>query len=164
MTADPLHTTRIADHPPFQGQGATIPTTTTSEPYVAPKYPSVYIGRKFLRVYIEAVEANIRKSNGVWIEARGDLISRAILVALRVMKTKSQRDLLFNPIIATVEMVGKDGKNREVPTIAILIFPTPINFPTITIVSPDLPATGSSRTSSSSPSSWSENSQLWKTQ
>lgn len=131
--ADPLHTTRISDHPPFQ-VGDNSPATITSGSYVAPKYPSVYVGRKPLRVYIEAAENDIRKSGGVWIEARGDLISRAILVTMRVMRTKSGRDFLFNPVIGSVEMAGTDGREREVSTIAILIFPTPISEKPIDLV------------------------------
>jgi DNA-binding protein Alba len=135
--ADPLHTTRIEDHPPFQSEGGT--TSVTSGSYVAPKYPSVYIGRKPLRVYNEAAETALRKNGGVWIEARGDLISRAVLVALRVMRSKAQRDFIMNPLIDSVRMAGKDGKEREVPTIAILLCQSPIVFSTVVIT--DLPGT-----------------------
>lgn len=134
--ADPLHTTRIDQHPPFQGDSPGT-ATITSTPYSAPKYPSVYIGRKPLRVYLTAAESDLRKSGGVWIEARGDLISRAILVALRITGSRTARDLIVQPTLGLVMLTGKDGKPRQVPTIAILLWPPGINmmFPTVVVSS-----------------------------
>jgi DNA-binding protein len=126
--ADPLHTTRIADHPPFTEGGT---STITSKPYEAPKYPSVFIGRKPLRIYRVAAESNLRKYGGVWVEARGDLISRAILVALRVGKVAN---IVVQPTLGSVMLMGKDEKPREVPYISILLwFPAPGTLPTVVV-------------------------------
>jgi DNA-binding protein len=122
--ADPLHTTRIEDHPPFRSpwddSGTSSDTATSWKP---PKYSSVFIGRKPLRVYRIAVESTIKRDGGVWIEARGDLISRAVLVAIQITK---RANLMLQTTLGSKMMEGKDKKPREVPNIAILItYPSP---------------------------------------
>ena len=129
---------------------STIVTTGTTSEFLAPVYPTVYIGRKPLDTYIDAVERELKKnaSMGVWIQARGDLISRAILVALRVVREYKPSNplglgnfygLLLQPTIGSERLKGRDNKEREVPFITILLYSQPTNWPTVTITPNPLP-------------------------
>jgi len=122
----------------------TITTTATTSGFLALKYPSVFVGRKPLNVYVEAAQRELNKNAmmGVQIEARGNFIPRAILVAFRLLKRVLSTatavgplysGFILQPIISSVQMKGDDGKEREVPTISILVYRPPSNFSSITI-------------------------------
>lgn len=76
----------------------------------------VYVGKKPLYVYTEAARRHYFEEGEVVIAARGNLISRAILVAIRVSGNAG-----INTIIGYERIAGEDGKPRDVPNIQIVV-------------------------------------------
>jgi DNA-binding protein Alba len=112
---------------------ATTPTISSPE---TPRYPHVYIGRKPFRVYLEAVRSELQREGGVIIAARGDLISRAVLAAMKNLYPP----YIPSTTIGATSLKGQDGRDREVPTIEILLY-RPIrpvaNYPPVLLQHPE---------------------------
>jgi DNA-binding protein Alba len=78
---------------------------------------TVFVGAKPLRVYTDITLGVLEKSGQVTIAARGSLISKAIVVALRVQKEAKAE--LTHASVSMSTMKGEDGKDRDVPSMEI---------------------------------------------
>lgn len=91
---------------------ATLPQQTTGQ---QPAQSSIlYIGRKPLKVYADVARTILRQEGEVSIVARGELISRAILIGLWMGGTVS-----FNAKLEKLK--GQDGRERDVPSVEVSV-------------------------------------------
>ena len=93
---------------------ATLPQQTTGQTRNAHTTSILFIGRKPLKVYAGVARSILSQEGEVCIVARGELISRAILIGLWMGGPISFKAKLE-------KLAGQDGRERDVPSIEVFV-------------------------------------------